>query len=535
MPSEAKRGLQRIIANYIRLLSWLALGLILLPFLIRWVGLEGYGLISLIGATLGFAGIFQQLMNQSLIREIGSAYHSEEDGYFQRVYNASFVIAALMAALSALVFVVLFALIRVLNIPEELVVPARWFVAAQGVYSVLLVMLSPAFSLYRVLEKFGWYAFWMICIRGTGLASAALLALVFHLDDLPQAITWYGIVWSGMLCVVMFAGVVTVVSWDRRFLPNPGHVRRKEIGEVLHTFGWNSAVHVAMNLHERLAAVLMNLAFGLFGNAVFNVSLQLVSYVRMLTTGVTFGLDAASARIASNSPGEALREFMRHASRLQAFIALPAGLAMFFYAEPVLWLWIGSSLEDPETMIPAAVLIIQILTFGLAARAIADGWMFILYGAGFVRRYAPMVLTGGFVSPTLGALLLVLMPDPIRFYAPAIGFALVIVAVHFFGIPVVVARCLEMRYRELFLPLIRPLLVTTLCAPILVWPALAWDLRSIPMVIAPCATFGVVYAVLSWCFVLSRSEKARFGGSIQRRLNRSRASAPSLNPERDRS
>ena len=70
MATEARRGLARILANYIRLGGWLVLGVVLLPFLIRWVGVDGYGLISLLGATLGFAGIFQQLMNQSLIREL---------------------------------------------------------------------------------------------------------------------------------------------------------------------------------------------------------------------------------------------------------------------------------------------------------------------------------------------------------------------------------------------------------------------------------------------------------------------------------
>ena len=71
MPSEAKRGLVRIAANYLRLISTLALGLILVPLLIGWIGLRGFGLISLVVVSVGLAGVVRELISQSMIREIG--------------------------------------------------------------------------------------------------------------------------------------------------------------------------------------------------------------------------------------------------------------------------------------------------------------------------------------------------------------------------------------------------------------------------------------------------------------------------------
>jgi len=517
-PTEARRGIQRIVANYARLLGWLILGIVLTPFLFRWLGVEGYGLVALVGATLGISGVFQQLMNQSLIREIGAAYHSDDESCFGRIYNSSFVIALGMAALSSVVFTLLFTFVRVFEMPETMIVPARWFIAAQGAYSAMLVLTAPTFTLYRVMERFGWYAFWMILIRGTSLASAVILAWGFEFADAGSAVQWYGVLWSAMLCTVMAAAVITILCWDRRFIPSPRLIRRRDIREVWHTFGWNSAVHVAMNLHERLAAVLMNLVYGLLGNAVFNVALQLVSYVRMITTGVTFGLDAASARIATASPEQALRDFVRHSTRLQSFIALPAALSIFLYAEPVLRLWIGPSLADPEAMIPPAVVIVRLLTLSMAARAIADGWMFILYGAGHVRRYAPMVLAGGVASPVLGLALLVIMPEPWRFNAPAIGIAAVIIGIHFIGLPLVAGRCLDLPAGRIFTPLLRPLAATIMCSPLLIGPALMIEHWTLLRIVAPCAAFGAAYAALGWRLVLTADERVRFAGAIQRRL-----------------
>ena len=50
MPSEAKRAVVRIGANYIRLFIALAVGVVLTPLLFAWLGKDGFGLISLLGA-----------------------------------------------------------------------------------------------------------------------------------------------------------------------------------------------------------------------------------------------------------------------------------------------------------------------------------------------------------------------------------------------------------------------------------------------------------------------------------------------------
>lgn len=517
MTTEAGRGFKRIFANYIRLFCWLALGVVLMPFLIRWVGLEGFGLISLIGATVGFANIFQQLTNQSLVRELGTAYHTGDESHFRIVYNSSFIISALIAAIAAAVFTTLWFVIRFLDVPAEYLPAARVFIAAQGVYTFLLVLFSPTFSMYRVKEEFGWYAFWMIAIRATALTSAVLLAVVFDVHEVQTAIRAHGVLWSSLLVAVFMTASGVNMIRDRRLVPRPSEIRLTAAKDVFRTFSWNSAVHISMVLHQGLATVLMNLYFGLFGNAVFEVGHRLVSYVRMLTTGVTFGLDATSARLSSEDSDESMRLLITHSTRLQALVALPSGLIVLFLAEPLLRLWIGRSLDDPERAIPQAVIIAQILVSTLTLRAIADGWMNILYGAGYVRRYAPLILAGGIISPLLGLTLILTLPESMRFYAPAIGYGFVLSVVHFLILPVIACRCLGMRLSHLFLALVRPALATALASPILIVPAVTVDHLTVFGVILICGGFSVVYIALAWWMVLNGQERRRFSGAVRRR------------------
>lgn len=411
MATESRRGIERIAANYLRLACLLALGLVLVPVLISWVGLEAFGLIDLVGASVGFAGTLQQLTNQGMVRDLSTAYHSGDDAQFARAYNSAYVVSGAVAGLSVIIFATLLGLIHLLRIPEEWIPAARWFVAAQGLYACLTVLGAPAFSMYRVQERFVWYAFWMVLSRATALTSALLLAFVFNVTETATAIRAYGLLWSGLLIVVFLASIVVAIAGDRRLVPDPKQIHASDARAVFHTFGWNGAAHVGVSLYERLASVLMNLAFGVFGNAVFGVAHRLVAYVRMATTGVTFGLDSAAARLSSGPRPDSIRSLVQHSIRLQAFVALPASLVVFVLADPALTLWIGGRVADPEVVIPPAVTIVQILIFSIASRAIADGWTSVLFGAGHVRRYAPLLLTGGLVSPVVGAGLLLLLPE----------------------------------------------------------------------------------------------------------------------------
>ncbi|HBZ96462.1 MAG TPA: hypothetical protein DEO57_01295, partial [Phycisphaerales bacterium] len=92
--SEARRGLIRITTNYGRLMATLVIGLILVPVQLAWVGPNGFGLIAAIGASTGLAAMLQDIMRQSMVRELGTVWHAanapdsgpEERAHFRSVY-----------------------------------------------------------------------------------------------------------------------------------------------------------------------------------------------------------------------------------------------------------------------------------------------------------------------------------------------------------------------------------------------------------------------------------------------------------------
>jgi len=517
--------MQRVLANYTNLVARLTIGIILTPFIVGWLGMEAFGLIALVGASAGFARLFEQMTTQSMIREIAAAHHSGDDERFLRTYNSSFVISIGVASLAFLVFLIVFLCLPYLNIRDDWLTAARWFVTAQATYTLAQVSLSPAYCVYRVKEQFWRFAVIMIAERATTLISAVILALGFHMEDIATAIRAHGLLWTGLLLLVLTIAVLGATIADRRLLPRPWYIRRREIRLVLGTVGWNSAVHVAMAMHERLAAVIVNVAFGLLGNGVFELGMRLISYVRMVTLGVTFGLDSAAARVSSTST-EQLRSLFHHSTRLHGVIAFPACLGVIALAEPIMHLWLAGSMEDADTMIPMAVMVTRVLAAALLARAISDGWLHIFYGAGYVRQYAPIVLVGGLVSPIVSAIITWFawnaqqaghMPDVIAINAPAFGYALVFTVVHFFIVPPIGARLIGLRQRDVYLPLVRPALVTLVCSPILIIAMRTITTWTLVHLVTVIGGFSAIYWLLTWAFVLTRDERDRVVGAARRR------------------
>lgn len=524
MTSEAKRGLIRIAANYTRVVTTVLVGLVLVPLLLKGTGNDGWALIALLGSTIGLASMAQHIVRSSLIRELGAAYHSADPHAFPNTYNAAVVISAGVAFLTAGVFVVLWFLIPLLQIPDHLIPAARWLIVARGAETFAALLLAAPFNMYLVTERMVAINAWLIVNRLCYLIAAAWV-LVQAIDDPGLGITLYAFVSAGLGIASLLVAVAVMMLIDRRLIPAPAAITRAAIKSVLSVGGWNAAATTATTSHIRLAPLMMNLTFnimslpsGLFGNLILGLALRLTDSVRQLTGGMTGGLDAVSARLSTTRSAGAVRALMHHSTRLHGLATFPVAIGVVALAEPVLRLWVGDRLEDPQTTLPPAIVLIRIMTLGMIARAISDGWIHILYGAGHVRRYAPVILVGGIIYPLLALLLLVTLPTSMRYTAVAWAYSGVLIIIHAGLVPLVGAKALQISYGQFFRPLVRPLLVALACSPILLLSRgqpQEWTLLHLVVVVG---AYSVTYAAGCIMFVMDRAERIRFTKAALRRL-----------------
>ncbi len=528
MGSEAKRGLIRMAANYTRVFTTFAFGLILVPILIRGLGRDGWALWVLLGSTAGLAQMVRTIVRASMIRELGAAYHSGDDDHFRSIYNASILASVAVAILTLLVFAVLWFILPILKIPDGLLNAARFVLVTGAIDAVVVIILAAPFNMYKVTERMVAFNAWTVALRTTPLLSAVIWFVIIGVDD-PVA----GIPRFAATSVALFVATLSIASAvmmvaDRRLIPAPWTVTCASLRSVIHVGGSNAIALTGTMLHERLGAIIMNLAFGLFGNLIFGLSARLTAAVRRLTIGVTEGLEAVSVRISTQKGDAALRRLMYHSTRLQGLAAFPVAVVLLVLAGPLLTVWVQDSLTGSDQgkmeTIAKTIVLIRIMTLGLAARAICDGWLRILYGGGFVRRYALPIVYGAVANPLLAIGLLQAMPEPVEYTAVAYAYSAVLVLVHLIVMPVIAGRAIGATTLEVLSPLGRPMIVALVCCPLLLIPlnridSESWDFWRLAIV---ATTYGIAVAVVGAFVVLKGDERQRFAKAVLSRLPRKR-------------
>ncbi len=526
MATEAGRALIRIAANYCRLAASLVLGLTLVRLLLGELGNDGYGLIALLGSTIGLSAFLRDVVRRSMIRELSAAHHSGSESGFRRTYNAALLLASGVGLMTIALFGILMLLLPLFRIPEPLLPAARWFVMAKGIELFWLIALAPSFNMYLVTERMVEYNAWLVAERAAAVVAAAWITFGNSVHSTAYGIVMYGALSAGLVVLTMLAASIRIALTDRRLVPALRTVDREAFRPLLHIGGWYAAVLVAMNMHLRLGALIMNLAFGLWWNTVFGLAMTLTSYMRMIATGVTTGLDAVTGRLSSAHGEQVIRRLVHHSTRLHGVVTFPAALVLLVLAEPLLELWVGGRVEDAAHAMGPTIALVRILALGIAVRSISDGWITILYGAGHIARYAPVVIAGGVVSPLLAIGLLAVLPEPARYTAVAWSFSAIMLVVHGGLVPWIAARTLQMRTWQLIGPLWRPMATTLVCAPILLVAAQriqAWTLLHLVVVVG---VFCAIYGVLVFLFVADRQERHRLIDAVFRRA-RERLSARS--------
>ncbi|MBL4808932.1 MAG: hypothetical protein JKY43_02605 [Phycisphaerales bacterium] len=527
--SESKKHTIRITCNYARLLCTLALGIIVVPLTIRWLGDTAFGIISLLGANIGLASLFRQIVQLSLVRELGQAYHADDDT-FHKSYATICMITFVCAILSVLSFAVVFALVPLFQIPPDMIAPARWFVVGQGFYTVVMILLAPILNMYLVKEQFIGYNIWYIGVRAGNIISVLILGYIIVIKDPSVGLMLHGITWSAISTLGMIIAAGIILKSDRRLMFRFKGSDKRARSQVLSTFSWNTGVQIAMNLHEQLPPLLMNIFIGPLANASWGIGFRFVAYIRMCTTGVQFGSDAVSARLASgDNPEESRKKLQRLIgiqTKLASMIALPAAAGVFVYGWPIFDIWVGRSLQNYQEVMPIAVYMSRILAVALAARAISETWIIILYGAGFVKAYAPWVFAGGIFAPIASIILMMTLPKDYIVYAPPAMFALVLVVVHLFGLPIIAGKCLHIKPSSLLISLIRPIIATIIalaCSLLLLhYGSSLSDLgfsgtitsergQSInwQWMLGSILTFATTYAACSYFIVLQTTDRVR--------------------------
>jgi hypothetical protein len=503
---EVRLAIVRMSSNFFRLGLQLFLGLVVVRAILFQIGDEGWSLIVLLGTGMGLAGLFQEAIRGSIVREISLAYHNSSNLIFRQTYNSAFFISFLAAFLSTLVFWVVVFMLPMTGVSGNLLITARWFALSIALQMFVLITLAPLHNMYLVKEQFVQANALNLMDRASMMVG---VTVIFYIDTtVDNKLLIYA--WS-TTAFCIFAYLITcahLIFKDSRLLPNPRLITRARIQSISSSSGWNMVVAISDGLHIRADHWLICLLMSFDPwSALFGYGRQLAGYIFQIGVGVASGVEVVATRMVATGDGSSLRKLIHHSTRVHGMVAFPALVLVFLLAEPSIHLWVGGLIQNPITNIPRATLFAQILAFGFTAKAISHGWIRIFYGAGYVKDYAPILLVAGIANPIISVILFLIFPDSIKFLCVACSYSFLFISSTMVGVPSRIMPKLNLQLLDLYHPLVRPFVLSVICSPILVigrYYVQDWQLSKLILV---ATSYCGVYGILSWQYTLESSER----------------------------
>lgn len=504
--SENRRMLSRITANYIGLFISLVIGVILTRELIRVLGSNGFGLVALFGSTVGIGVMLKDIVQQTIIRELGLAYH-DQSREFKFILANAFGVAGIVALFTGFIFIILWYAIPSLAIPDTFISASRWFVVSIGIQSIAVICLIPLINTIIVTERMLFANSLVVFERMIMLLSIWFTSAMDYLD-IQESVVVYGFVSAAGIIFVNIVAALIILKIDPKVCISPALMSRSGTKDLLKHSMTQGVAATAVNLHVRIDAFIVNAFAGLTGNFAYGLGLQFSSYIRRVANGMTTGLDAVSTRFSSGLAGQDLRWLVRRSTQTHAAVILPVATLVIFYTPQLIQLWVGDLIdqENPETK-RLVILITQVFALGMCARALSDAWIKILYGAGHITKYLHVVVIAVVLNPLLAVVLCWMVDTKWTALGPPLAYSIVFIVCHCLWIGFITHRTLGATYSDLIKPLIGPTigsalgLVACLCVSMLLSDGLMQDF------ILGASAFTAVYLTYYICFTLNSTHR----------------------------
>ncbi len=466
------------------------IGLALLPLLIRTLGLERYGFLTLVWVLVGYASVFDLGISRVLIRVVAlrlSNGGAEGANHIARVGVTllcffGVVVGATFAACSG------WLVTHVVHLPTELHVEAlraMWLVSA----SIPFVMLTAGYS--AVISAHQQFRGQNIVRAALGVASMGgplLVALWFNRLD-------YLVAFVLLTRAIAAALNAWLAASNCGFTFRPVIPDRASTRELLSLGGWVSVSNLVGPLLTYLDRLLLGALVPMRMVAFYATPFDLVSRVTLFPYAMMSAVFPTAAAVLPGSAQAA--ELLLKSLRMLYVLVLPMVFCLLALAHPGLRWWLGDEFAQQG----AAVM--QLLALGLFTNTLAQAPATLIQAAGQPRTMALLHLV------ELPAFLALLYALTVRWgIVGTAAAALIRSSVDALALMVLVVRDLpprSLQWRAAWRPLGAALLV--LAAGL--WPRTGTEAVLAGLVVLPAL------AVYAWLSLLQPWERQRLFGILR--------------------
>jgi membrane protein EpsK len=489
-----------LIANLFNLLLSIILGIVIVPYLIRKLGIESYGLIPLTNYFIQYLSLVSLAINSAVGRYLAIALERSEylkaNNIFNTAFKANLVIATMLGLLCIPIIIYLD---KIVSFPPGMQFQVQYLFSC-GFISFIIGLVFSTFGVS------GWCRNRFDLINAVnilrqGVYLSLLLVLLSYIrSDLIS-------VGNALVISAFFASLANYFL-SRFLLPNL-EIRRgcfdwSVLKNLFSSSSWITINLLGSILYLRIDLLIVNKVFGPVANGEYASVLQWSTVLRMLGSAISSVFGPPFAFLYAKNQGEELLQYARKTIRYFGLIlALPIGLICGF-SKPLLALWLG-----PEFAKLSSLLIL--LTIHLCIN-IAVYPLFELQTSMLKVKLPGLVTLMMGIMNFLLALFLATHTN-LGIYGVALAGAIMLTLKNFFFTPIYGALILgkpwPIFYKDLFATIIATMGVFAIAK---IWQDLSTPSSWINLIIAS-SIIGLLYIAILWVFMPS-DDKALFQEKI---------------------
>ena len=345
------------------------------------LGVEDYGLYSVVGSVVSFLGFLNTSMSSAAQRFLSFAQGQGDENKLNSIFNSIFFVQIILAIFVLIIFetIGIFYINHYLNVDSSKIPDAHivfQFSVASFVVNIITVPYNAAIIANERMDIFALYSVFEVILK---------LGIAFLLPYSPiNTLIYYS--------VLMFALVFFVQGLSRWFCRRHyaeckirrGTLNKVTVREILSYAGWNLFGTFSGVVAHQGVNMILNSFFGVVVNAARGISFQVNGAMTQLYTNFQ---QAINPQIVKSYAANELQRFyflITQGTRLAFFLLFVCALPVMFNMKEILNLWLD---EVPEFTTMFCVLTVINSLIGTMSQSLLRGAM----ATGRIRNYQIIV------------------------------------------------------------------------------------------------------------------------------------------------
>jgi len=358
------------ILNFIGQVIPLLVGVITIPFIVRGLGIERFGLLSLAWVVLGYFTIFDLGLGRATTKYVAEALGKGEEDQVPSLVWTAVTVQAILGVVGALVLFGITPLLveRILNIPTELVGEAK-FTFYLLALSIPVVLISSSFrGVLEAAQRFE--------LVNAVKCPTSILTFLLPLVGLLLGFRLPGIV--VLILVARFGALLTFVVMNLRIFP------RLRIYSGSFTFfarlfaygGWITVTNIVGPILVYSDRFLIGSILSIAMVAYYSAPYDAVTRLWIIPASLNMTLFPAFSTLEGTKDRQKLGILFAHSIKYVLLVLGVAILMIGLFAKEILQIWLGADFAIKSTVA------LQILAFGVLINSLAHIPFALLQGIG---------------------------------------------------------------------------------------------------------------------------------------------------------